>query len=71
MFEFLRRALLTLPFLVAGNAAAQSFPDRPVRLVVAFVPGGASGSFASTMCTMLSARSWSPAEMKILEPERM
>ncbi|MOA10444.1 hypothetical protein D3C78_1303330 [compost metagenome] len=32
------------------------------------VPCGASGRRASTMCTMLSAMSCSPAEMKILVP---
>jgi len=32
------------------------------------VPAGASGSLASTRCTMFSVRSWSPAEMKILVP---
>ncbi|MDT4883817.1 hypothetical protein FQZ97_1198970 [compost metagenome] len=33
-----------------------------------FTPGGASGSLASTMCTMFSDNGWSPAEMKILLP---
>ena len=32
------------------------------------VPGGASGTRARTRCTMLSARSCSPKEMKILVP---
>ena len=32
------------------------------------VPGGASGSFASTRCSMFSPRSCSPAEMKIFVP---
>jgi hypothetical protein len=31
-------------------------------------PGGASGSLASTRCTMLPVRSCSPAVMKILVP---
>ena len=32
------------------------------------VPAGASGSRASTKCTMFSLRSCSPAEMKIFVP---
>mmetsp|Transcript_28950 Transcript_28950/g.68342 ORF Transcript_28950/g.68342 Transcript_28950/m.68342 type:complete len:241 (+) Transcript_28950:639-1361(+) len=32
------------------------------------MPSGASGNRASTQCTMLSVRSWSPHEMKILVP---
>src|SRR5690349_22590906 len=44
----LRSALLAC-VLVAANALqgnAQTFPDRPVRLVVAFVPGGATDTLA-------------------------
>ena len=33
-----------------------------------FTPGGASGSRASTRCTMFPVRSCSPPEMKILVP---
>jgi hypothetical protein len=35
---------------------------------IPLMPGGASGSLASTRWTMLSVRSCSPAEMKILVP---
>ncbi len=35
-----RRALLALPVLAAGSAAAQDFPSRPVRMVIGFPPGG-------------------------------
>src|SRR3954471_7735424 len=53
MFE-IRRWLIALAVLVAGNAVAQSFPDRPVRLVVAFVPGGASDTMARQILPELS-----------------
>lgn len=54
MFELLRRAVVAIAFVAAGNAAAQSFPDRPVRLVVAFVPGGASDTLARQILPELS-----------------
>src|SRR3954463_7609587 len=53
MFE-IRRWLIAFAVLVAGNAVAQSFPDRPVRLVVTFVPGGASDTMARQILPELS-----------------
>ncbi len=36
-----RRSLLALPLLAApGLARAQTFPDRPIRILVGFTPGG-------------------------------
>lgn len=58
MFEFLRRAFMA--FLAAGNAIAQSFPGRPVRLVVAFVPG-ASDTLARQILPELSRAFGQPA----------
>jgi len=52
-----RRALLlsaaALPAL-AHNAAAQSWPDRPVRLLVGFPPGGSVDIFARIIAQCLS-----------------
>jgi tripartite-type tricarboxylate transporter receptor subunit TctC len=45
---------IALAMVFAGNAFAQSFPDRPVRLVVAFVPGGASDTMARQILPELS-----------------
>ena len=59
MFKFLRRALIGL--LVAHNVFAQSFPDRPVRLVVAFVPGGASDTMLRQILPELSQALGQPA----------
>ena len=36
----MRKAVLTVLFLVAGNAFAQAFPAKPVRMIVPLVPGG-------------------------------
>jgi len=35
--------------IVAGPALAQTFPDRPVRVIVPFPPGGLVDTFARTL----------------------
>ena len=40
---FLRIASLTIAVIAScGIASAQDYPNRPVRLIVAFAPGGAT-----------------------------
>ena len=41
---FIGAIALLAPFasLLTGMASAQSFPSRPIRLVVGFAPGGAN-----------------------------
>jgi tripartite-type tricarboxylate transporter receptor subunit TctC len=55
------RALLTLVVVVqAGAASAQSYPTRPLRLLVSFPPGGAADIVARMIGQPLSARLGQP-----------
>jgi len=51
----IRRCFIAVALLGAlGSALAQGFPDRPIRLVVAFVPGGATDTVARQILGELS-----------------
>ena len=39
-------AILAASILATGSAAAQTYPDRPVTMLVAFPPGGADDAIA-------------------------
>lgn len=50
----LRRCLLLLPLLLAAPAVAQDWPQRPVRMVLPFAPGGAVDSASRALAPKLS-----------------
>src|SRR6476646_7464042 len=62
MIQFRRRArlrgLATLPLTVATNGRAQAvdFPDRPLRLVVGFPPGGPNDLLARIVAPGIGER---------------
>lgn len=53
--RLLAQASLAIPF-IAGSARAQAFPERPLRWVVGYPPGGASDSFARLIGAQMAAR---------------
>ena len=55
MLRLVRFAVLGFIVLVAAPAFAQTYPDRPLRLLVAFPPGGAADLVARLVGQSLSA----------------
>jgi tripartite-type tricarboxylate transporter receptor subunit TctC len=55
-----RRPLLALPLLAAAPASAQEFPQRPVRVIIGFPPGGGVDIVARLIMPRLSERLGQP-----------
>ena len=45
-------AVLACTLVPAAAAMAQSFPDRPIRLIVPYAPGGAMSEYLAQRCTV-------------------
>jgi tripartite-type tricarboxylate transporter receptor subunit TctC len=52
-----RTVLCAVIVAFAGNAKAQSYPERPIRFIVPFVPGGATDIMARTIAAKVN-ESW-------------
>ena len=48
--------LLAMPFLLSGVASGAGYPDRPVRLIVGFPPGGAADILGRIAAQQLTER---------------
>ena len=57
---FIRFALAAVLAMLASAAPAQTYPTRPIRLLVSFPPGGASDLVARTLGQPLGARLGQP-----------
>jgi tripartite-type tricarboxylate transporter receptor subunit TctC len=52
-YRVIRATFVAVALLAAGAAAAQSWPNRPVRIIVPFPPGGGLDFFARTLAPRL------------------
>src|SRR5260221_2930885 len=55
-----RLLLAALAALMVHGAGAQSYPSRPVKIVVPATPGGAIELIARTLCEKMTGSFWQP-----------
>src|SRR5215831_10533813 len=60
VFSLIRIALAAALAMLASAAPAETYPARPIRLLISFPPGGASDLIARTLGAPLSARLGQP-----------
>ena len=66
MLQFVRWGLAACAMLGATfSAQAQTYPDRPVKLVIAFVPGGATDTFARQISNDLAEADRKSVERRV------
>lgn len=56
MIRALACALASLAWILAGSVQAQTYPDRPVRIVMPFAPGGLTDNVVRVMSARLAER---------------
>ena len=55
MYEKSRGPLFLLLLALAGAAGAQAFPDRPVRVIIPYAPGGGTDNIVRVIAPVVSA----------------
>jgi hypothetical protein len=65
------RLLLAAALLAAANAFAQSWPLKPVRIIVTFAPGGSSDIVARVLAEELGPRRGGRVVVEKVDTERL
>ena len=54
--DLLKTALISFAITFAGIATAQNYPNKPIRIVVPFTPGGVTDTSGRLIAEQLSKR---------------